>query len=348
MALSDLQPALATTFATQLVRAWNRTSVFLQALTFIAGGGQGGGKQVAWDVQFSGARAQSFAEGSDIVPGEFAHDIEKPATLAWGQYRSPFQLTNLEMNAAFANQGNAIELERILEERFFDAITRITSLMNRDAISGTGIDENGNPTILGVLTALSATGSYAAIDRTTYPEWAGNVVANGGVARALALELLAKAEQGQYVASGRSCDMLLTTPGIKTKYEGIFTQIQRMVAGSTGPIPRMDASSEDLYWRGRPLVRDKDMPQGNLVGLATSELELRVLPWVPVPDMIPVTVRDLISSNGGAIQRSLGAFVHVYPLARTGSAVKFVAEIYCQLRCKRPNEHFLISNISEA
>lgn len=346
--LSNISGALATTFAPQLVRAWNRMSVFLQQLQFVPGSGQGGGKQVGWDVQFPAQTAASFAEGSDVAAGEFAHDTEQPATIAWGQYRAAFQLSNLELNAAYANIGNATELERILEERFFGAVTKLTSTMNADAISGTGTDGSGNPTLVGITTALLDSGTYANINPATYTSWVGNVQANGGVTRALTLDLLAKAEQAQFTASGMSPEMLITTPGVKTKYEGLFNAVQRIMPpnGSGGPIARMDASSEDLYWRGRPIVRDKDMASGTVAGIVASDIELVVLPWAPIPDMVPVQVRDLVSSNG-EMTRNLGAFVHVYPLARTGSAVKFVAEIYAQLRVRRRNAHFLVKDISE-
>jgi hypothetical protein len=273
--------------------------------------------------------------------------VEKPATIAWGQYRSTFQLSNLELNAARANIANATELEKILEERFFDACAKITSKMNQDAISGTGTDGGGNPTIVGITSALTATGTYANISQGSFSEWAGNVNANGSVPRSLTLDLLAKAEQSQYTSSGSSAEILLCTPGIKTKYEGLFNAIQRIMGpAGGGVIQRMDGSSEDLFWRGKPIIRDKDMPTGTLAGLVASEIELRVLPWAAVPDGVNVTVRDLISSNG-EMSKNLGAFVNVYPLARTGSAVKFVAEIYCQLKVKRRNQHFLVQDISE-
>ncbi len=347
MTLSAISSALGTTFASKLTRVWNRTSVLLQNMVVVPGGGQGGGKQVGWDVQFAGATAASFAEGADI--SSFDNDVEVPATLAWGQYQSKFKLTNKEMNAAFSNMGNAAELERILEERMFDAITAITAKINSDIIVGTGADGSSNPTIYGLLTALLDSGSYAGINPGTsgYEAWVGNVQANGGVPRPLTLDLLAKAEQLQYVASGQSCDVLVTTPGIKTKYEGLFNSVQRMDAGAGGPIPRMDASAEDLYWRGRPLLREKDMTAGYLLGLNSQDIELRVLPWAPVPDAVPVTMRQLISSDGDN-SSLLGAMVNVYPLARTGSAVKFAVEIYCQLKVRRRNQHFMIEDISES
>lgn len=346
MTLALLSPALGTTFASKLTRVWNRTSVLLQNMTVVPGGGQGGGKQVGWDVQFAGATAASFAEGADV--SSFDNDLEVPATLAWGQYQSKFKLTNKEMNAAYSNMGNAQELERILEERMFDAITAITSKINSDIIVGTGTDGGGNPTMIGLLTALLDSGSYAGVNPGTAGQeaWIGNVQANGGVARPLTLDLLAKAEQLQYVASGQSCDVLVATPGIKTKYEGLFNSVQRMNAGAGGPIARMDASAEDLYWRGRPLLREKDMTAGYLLGLNSQEIELRVLPWSPVPDGTPMTVKQLVSSDGDN-SRLLGAMVNVYPLGRQGSAVRFVAEIYCQLKVRRRNQHFLIKDISE-
>lgn len=347
MTLASINSALGTTFASRLTRVWNRTSVLLQNMTVVPGGGQGGGKQVGWDVQLTGATADTFAEGADI--SSFDNDSEVPATLAWGQYQSKFKLTNKEMNAAYSNIGNATELEKILEERMFDAITAISSKINSDIIVGTGTGTGGNPTIIGLLAALLDSGSYAGINPGTSGQeaWVGNVVANGGVGRSLTLDLLSKAEQLQYVASGQSSDVLVTTPGVKTKYEGLFNASQRMNAGANGPIARMDASSEDLYWRGRQILREKDMSAGYLLGLNSQELELRVLPWAPVPDGTPMTMRQLVSSNGDDA-KLLGAMVNVYPLARTGSAVKFAAEIYCQLKVRRRNQHFMIKDISES
>jgi hypothetical protein len=345
--LSTITSALAQTFAPQLVRAWNRSSVFLQNLQFVPGGGQGGGKNVAWDVEFSGQTAASFVEGSDVGATEPSYDIPVPATISWGQYRSAFQLSNLELNAASANIGNPVALERLLEERFLGAITKITSRLNTDAIVGDGTEDSTNyPTIVGIIPALAATGAYANIDKSTYPEWAGNVSANGAVARALTMELLAKAEQSLYTASGQEPELLITTPGVYTKYEGLFQSVFRQMSDGTGPTPSFQGSANGLFWRGRPIIRDKDMTSGYLAMLKPSEIEFCILPWAPVPDGVPVTMRELLSSTG-TNARALGAYVHVYPLARTGSAIRFCAEIYCQLKVKRPNEHVLIKDISE-
>ncbi|HEU4728394.1 MAG TPA: phage major capsid protein [Kofleriaceae bacterium] len=344
--LSNLSPALAQTFAAQLTRNWNRMARLAQNIPILSGGGQGGGQNVAWDVEFSGATAASFVEGSDPSAGDFNQDPITKAILPWGQYRAPFQLSNLEINAAAANISNAAELGNIVGERFVGAITKIISVINADLFTGTGTDGSGNPTIVGLNTALANTGLYAGINKATFTEWQGNVNANGGTARPLALALLAAAEQAEFVASGMEPDALVCSAGVHSKYEGLFESIRRTVDSGQGPIPSYQGSTGRLFWRGKPIIRDRNDPTGTLYGLNFAHLELRVLPWAGVPDGVRVTQMEGQSSNGQDSQAVMIP-VNVYPLARTGSAIKFMAEIYCQLKVLRPNAHFMIQDISE-
>lgn len=344
--LASIAPALGQTFARNLIRAWNRQSVFLQNTPIVARNEPGAGKNVSWDVEFSGAKASSFEEGSDVGPTEYSYDPTVPALLPWGQYRSAFHLSHLEINAVSANMGNPAALDNLFEERFLGALTTITSRMNKDAISGTGTSPEG-PTIVGILEALKATGTYAGISKATYPEWAGNVLGNGGTAQPLTLDLLSRAEQLGFVASGQSPELLMTTPTLLSRYESLFTPYQRTINDGGGPTRTFHGSAERLAWRGLDVIRDKDMAAGRLVMVRPSGLELRVLPWAPMPDNAPRDLRDLLSSDGEAA-RPLGALVRVYPLAKTGSAVRFAAEIYCQLKVARVNEHVVLQDLQEA
>lgn len=344
--LNTIAPALGQTFARNLIRAWNRQSVFLQNVPIVAGGDPGNGKNVAWDVEFSGATADAFDEGSDVAPEEYSYDPVVPATLPWGQYRAAFQLSDLQINAVAVNMGNPEALDNIFEERFLGALTKITSRINQDVISGTGTSVKG-PTIVGILEALKATGTYAGISKTSYPEWAGNVLANGGVPQGLTLNLLSRAEQLGYIASGQSPELLITTPTVLTKYESLFTPYTRIVNDGGSPTRAFQGSAERLAWRGRDVIRDKDMASGTLVMARPSGIELRVLPWAPMPDGTPRDMRQLLSSNG-AEANALGALVQVKPLAATGSSVKFMASIYCQLKVERTNEHVVLKDLLEA
>lgn len=338
--------ALAQTANTRLTRAWNRVSPLIQAIPILTGGGQGGGKNVAWNVEFSGATAASFAEGSDIGGGEYSNDPVTLAKLDWGQYRSAFSLTNLEINAAAANIGNAAALEDMFAERLVGAITKIIAKVDQDCFSGTGTDGSGNPTIIGLDTALALTGSYAGLSKATYSEWAGNVRANSGVARALTLKGMAQLEQDIFTASSLDPNFMLTTAASHTAYEQLFEPTRRTVDNGGAPIQAYNGGAPRLNWRGNPVGRDRFATAGKLYMLNLDEIEMRVLPWANVPD--GVSVRQLMGmSQTGDRSGPVALPIHVYPIARTGSAVKFCAEIYLQLKVTRTNAHGIFADIDE-
>jgi hypothetical protein len=344
--LSGISSALSTTFAARLRRQWNRVAVTASYLSMVPATGQGGGKQIGWDVEFSGASAASFVEGSDIQSGEWNTDPIVPATLSFGQYRSAFQLSNLEIKAAQASMGNARELGRIVVERLDGSLAKIASVANADIWSGTGTDGSGNPNIIGLPTALAATGSYAGLSKSTYSEWAGNVLANGGTARSLTQDLLYNGDQLAYTASGKTPKLIVASPGVYRKYAGLFETIKRVNVGPNGELPAFQGGERELSWKGMPFVRDRSMPTGTLVMLNTDDVKLRPLTGPVDEDGIMASSRTASSSNGET-ETELPLMVDVYPLARTGSAVKFMAEIYIQLQVERVNSHTLIQDISE-
>lgn len=353
--LPNLSAALATTIAPRLVRAYNREAIFGRLINVTSDGGQGDAKEVRWDVQFSGATAASFAEGSDVAPSEFNQDPVIPAVLPWGQYRAPFKLTNLEINAASQSIAGATALGNIVANRLEGSLTKMMAVMNQDFLTGTGTDGSGNPTIVGVVPSLAATGTYASIAKATYPEWAGIVLANGGVTRPLTFDLLANLEQLVFVASGREPDAIVTTAGVARKYEGLFETRRLEANNGSSPFPGYQGSTApgvtgpktNLYWRGKPVIRDRNMPAGTILMLSYQDIEGKFLPFNPMtPDGVPVNQQQLPSSNGTVSTPTMLKCV-VYPLARTGSAVAFVAETYVQLKVARTNAHGLLQDVSE-
>lgn len=343
--LSNIASALATTFQPEITRTWNRMAVAAQQIPVKSGGGQGGGKQVAWDVEMDGASVTVFAEGSDVGAGEYDFDPVQPATLPWGQYRAPFQISNLELNAAAENVANATALEDIFAERVIGKAAKLLSQINKDIYSGTGTS-GGNPNIIGLDNALITSGSYANIPIASYATWASTVSANGGIARSLSLALLASTEASLFTASGFSPDFLLGDPTIHAKYEGLFETVRRTMDDGSRDVPAYRGSTNQLFWRGRPVVRDKDATASRIYLLNRDEIALRVLPFRGVPDGVPVQQRELESSNGKD-SMATGIPVHIYPLGRTGSGVKFVVEMYVQLQVRRPNAHAVLADISE-
>src|ERR1019366_8175 len=126
--LSNISSALSQLFEAQLARQWNRMAVTAQLIE----AERGRGKNVAWDVEFSGASAGSVAEGSDVATSEFATDVVLPATLSWATYRSSFQISELEVDAAAGSQGSADALLDIFGERVLGANSKLISTINAD------------------------------------------------------------------------------------------------------------------------------------------------------------------------------------------------------------------------
>ena len=80
--------ALSQIMQPYLQRQWNRTTYFLGLLNAApASISAGFGKNVAFDVEFSGATAQTVAEGADVPATEYNSDTDTVAIFPWATYR---------------------------------------------------------------------------------------------------------------------------------------------------------------------------------------------------------------------------------------------------------------------
>lgn len=360
--LANIANALARTFAPDIVMQFNREAVTAKLLSVKDDQGYGDAKEVAWDVSFSGATAAAFAEGSDVGASEFNQDTDINAILSWGMYRAPFQLSNLEINAASRAVGSADKLRSIVTHRLFGSMTKMASVINADLWTGTGTASNGNPNIIGFTGtagtwngSLISSGSYAGLATGTYSEWASNLFTNGGVSRPLSFALLSQAERQIYLNSGERPDVMVGSVGVLSKYEGLFESQKMYNSNEGGGVSQyrgsvtagMEGMKTSLAWRDTPMYRDRNAPTGVLLMLNSSNLELKFLPFNPLsPDGVPVQTMTLPSSNGKATTPT-PLMANIYPLARTGSAIKFNVEMYVQLAVKRPNSCALIGDLSE-
>lgn len=353
--LTNLLPALTQSFAKRLVKTWNRQALLISQIPVVSDMGQGDAKQVAWDAAFTGATAASFAEGSDVAPSEFNQDPIVPAVLPWGMYRAAFKLSNLEINAGSRNIAGAVELGNLVGLRAEGSITKMLSVMNQDFFTGTGTDQNGNPNIVGLNSALPATGTYAGLSKSSFVEWQGNVLGNGGVVRPLTFDLLANLEQLIFISSGREPDAIVCSPGVARKYEGLFETRRITFDNGQSPVPGYQGSTTspytgprtNLFWRSKPVIRDRNCPANTLYMLNWQEIETKYLPFQPLaPDGVNAYNASMPSADGTNFTPT-NIMCTVYPLARTGSAVPFVAEVYVQLKIARPNSCGILQDVSE-
>lgn len=365
--LTTVFNALPQLMESDLQRQWNRTTFLLGELQARRGVSEGKGKNVAFDVEFTGATAQTVAEGSDVPATEYAQDIDVPAIAPWATYRSSFQVTETEIDGAFTSgpQGMPTALKDILGARILSAGAIIASQIENDALVGTGVDANGNPTIVGIYGgALAATGAYLGVNQATYSEWAGNVVSNGGTARQLTPDLLEQVDANIFTAASIPWNLCMTSAGVARKYSQFFTQ------GSAGnnnlPLVRMNDQAgrpvyglgvpvdgagqlDALMFKGRKMIRNRLNPAGKLALLNTDKMMVKYLPRVlREQDLAFMRMLGIEGSSGGmAPIQATGMPMRVAELAKTGDSIKVTMMIRCQMAILRRNAHGLLTDILE-
>jgi len=120
--LSYIFSALSQVLMPELHRQWNRTTVFLGELSATPNAiTEGMGKNTQFATEFSGATASTVAEGSDVAASEYGSDVDVPATAPWCTYRSSFQLSEQEMDAARSAMGSPDELRNLFGPRILSA-----------------------------------------------------------------------------------------------------------------------------------------------------------------------------------------------------------------------------------
>jgi hypothetical protein len=341
--LSNLSSALSQVFEAQLARQWNRMAVTAQLIE----AERGRGKNVAWDVEFSGNSAGSVAEGSDVATSEFATDVVLPATLSWATYRSSFLISELEVDAAAGSQGSADALLDIFGEKMLGANAKLISTINADIFAGTGTDGSGNPNIVGLWGgALDPTGTYAGIVRGTYTEFAGNQLANSSVARALTQDLLYQMEANIFTACGESPSVIVTSPGVVRKYAGLF-ESQRVVMTDGAMPSEFAAGTSNMSWRGMPVIRDRNAPSGKLLMLNKNYLKMKYLPHFMVDEGTPKKMETLTGSNGMGVSNATRIPARLVILAKTGDSYKASLKTVLQLAVTHPNTCGELIDLSE-
>lgn len=361
--LGAINSALSQVFQEPLHRQWNRTSVFLNELQAKGDVGDGKGKNVAFDTEFSGNTATTVAEGSDVTAGEYASDINMPAILPWAHYRSSFQISETEYDAARSSVGTPKALQDLFGERILGAGAKISRAIETDALTGTGVDGSGNPTLVGIYGgALVSSGAYAGINTATFSEWAATIIANGGTPRALTVDLLDQGDAQIFIAASEAWDLMMTSAGVQRKYGGFFTS-------ATAPMTRFNDNPQDpkygispkigmqgqmaLYYKGSQVLRNAVNPSGKLALLNTNHIKIKYLPRVMTPqDAVFAQMMQLAGMSGSTPE--LGGYVQataiparIAILAKTGDSIKVSVKVTLQMCVTRPNSMALITDLLE-
>jgi hypothetical protein len=342
-ALTDISAVLSEQLAPELTKAFNRISV----LAGLAPKANGRGENCTWGVQFTGATAATFSEGADV--STYNQDASVQATLSWGQYRSSFGVSGLAQAAAQSAMNSPAEIMRIIEDNASNAMEVIASKIDLDCFSG-----SGSNSIIGLDSALLATGTYAGIAKGTYSEWAGNYLSNSGTARELTKALLDQLEASVFDACGMSPNVIVASSAVCRKYESLFDSISRVVlaqntdlAVNRADMSQVSVSSTNGFtgftYKGMPVFRARNATAGCLYMLNSNMFEIQSLPQGRINTATQASEQSLVA---GAARVPVGLNVRVEAMAKTGDADKFTVKCYPALKVRKPNAHGLLVDIS--
>lgn len=365
--LATIFNALSQIMDDDLTRQWNRTTYLLKWLAQAGTIKPGRGKNAAFDVEFTAATAGTVAEGSDILSTEYNSDINEPALFSWATYRTSFQISEQEVDAARTSIGTPAALQDLFGSRILSANAILAKTVEQDLLTGTGVDANGNPTLIGVFGgALSASGIYGGLNPATYSEWASTLLANGGTLRSLTPNLMNQADNQIFVNSAIPWTMIVTDAAIAAKYEQFFTTGSFNNAGT--PLARMNDNAgnpayglgaalntqgqmDNLLWKGKTVQRNPLSPANKMAFLNTDYIKLQYLPHQPTRNEIEFFQSlGLTGSSGNdpAMRVTVPLPVRFIEVAKTGDSHKISARLTVAAAFTRRNTMAVIQDISEA
>lgn len=341
VAMAQIASSLTVIFEEQITSQINRATVLLQVLPVGPGTT---GKNIAWNARFGSAVGGARAEG--LAVATLNNDTKVPATLEFGTYDDAFGVTGKAMAAARAAK-NPEELANLFVDELGDCVERLAKGIAIDLYTGTGATDH----IMGLVYTgggIMSTGQYANIDRGTYPQWAGTVMSNGAIGRALTFDLMREMRRRIYSASGLKPDLIVTTPELHEKYGKLFGQQRRYVQEIRlrGQTITLDGGYQMLEFDGIPVLEDVDCPEDNMLFLNTRYV--RVLQLADQVD----SVNNSMSMVGlaGTPEEQLGQpssklTARINPLGRDGDSYKFQLICYPQLQVRRPNSCGVITDL---
>lgn len=341
--LGRISDALPTLIQDEVIETMNRSCPELQLIRYKAVAQ----KNLQWDAEFKNASESTnsaIAEGADV--SAYGDDDIVPAVLQFCDYSEAIAVTGKALSAArgSAGKGGASELQDLWSQKVLRAIRRLAKNMGKDFWQGPG---TGNR-MLGLyggssLTSgapLAAAGTYAGINRATYADWNGNVLANAGVDRPLSFDLLRDMRREIYEACGEMPDLIMCDPTQHEAYGKLFGDQRRYVQEITirGQKIVLDGGYRALEFDGIPIIMSVNHPAGCMTFLNTQHVYITALDDQPSdanrsPRMVQLQAMPEEQLNSGAVPLQ----ARLNPLAVNGDKYPLQMILYPQVQVERPN-----------
>lgn len=293
---------------TPFVEAFARVSFLYRFFGRQGGGGDG----PRWKAHYAGNGAAS-SYGLDDTPPAAGNQAYARAHLPWKRNWITIQVDGL-VQAETRGAGGFLEAQASeISEALQDLILEIDSQMLGD---GSG---NGGKDIDGIAAAVSATGIYATVDRTTATWWRSYVqaVANASVLT----EDLVKAHLDALFGDGARRidpnDFVLVCS--RTDWRNLGNDIQDNGGSRRLQTQKLEGGFTAIMVDETPVIWAPTFAQGTAYGFSKSDWSYRVL-------------------------QDLG----VEPLGKTRDSVEVFANTYSNLQCKNPRRQSKFTGLKAA
>lgn len=341
-----LDPALEQFIRREIAKQYNRSSVTVDLFRKEPGIG----KNVSWDISVGTGTGQVFDDGADV--STFNTDTEVLATLPWAEYGDAFKITGRAEDVA---QFSRTELGNAFFFKMNQARERAAKKINDDIWTADG---SASPQKLWGITAsagpLDSTGSYGGQSRSTYPQWQGIKIANGGVPRSINLDTIEYGLEQVFTASGKAPTYGLTTPNVWRLLCSLVDDDKRVNFDglSLRGIPITTALGyQYVEVNGIPVFRDISVPKGNLVFFHEPSWCVEYLPTAPSRIARGKIMATVPIAGLPQEQLMLGApmggplVANAIVLSSAGNYDRWMLDTTLQLRNSRPNASLWIQDI---
>lgn len=362
---SDIAAALSLLFAPKLTRAINDSNVLIHLLPFRLGAG----KSMNWTVELAGAAdGAAVAESTGRSASDADSDVEVAATLPWAIMDKVASVTGLAEATASSspNKGSLLDgRASLLGSRASNAYTALLRGAQKALYSGQAGQNPGQ--IVGLATAVDATGTYANIAQGTYSGWASTE--STAAASSFGFGTLQSFFSSIYDASGEKPSFVVCDSTrfdlVKSLYgSNAVPYIREIVM----PQPRMEsdvlppddrlvklaAGMEAISVDGVPFIRDRDCTSATFYALNTRYVHLEQLPKYRnevsdemIMETLGRAVGSAIARVGpqvlreimGAIQNPTGILPFFHALGKAGDQDTIQAVAYLQLQVTSRHAH---------
>jgi len=225
-----------------------------------------GGKSVRVPVMYGTNSTVKTFSGVDTLDLTYQEGMDA-AEYNWGFYDVSVVFT---LTDSLQNKGKE-QIIDLLKGKIKQAELSLSEKINTDLFSGT--DTKG---IIGMDTAIAASGTYGGINGTTYTWWKSNVEATG---EALSFAKMRTSKNSANLGNGGSkVSMIVTTQTLYEKMFALLTATYQMNPIATKETKRLaDASFSVLEFEGVPVTYDESATSGCVYFINKDNMKLGIM-----------------------------------------------------------------------